>query len=262
VAVYRFLRRPGWVFTHVLIAVIAAVLVSLGFWQLRRLDQRQATNAAIRQRLAAPPVELADVEAGTGALAYRRVSVTGEYRAEAEVLLSGRSRDGVPGHHVLTPLITQDGATVVVDRGWVPFELDEPPIEPAAPPAGEVRIEGTLRRPRTASGFGPRGGGRLDYVSAVDLDRLADQLPGQPYPAYVVLRDQSPASTGQLPRTLQPPELAEGNHLSYAVQWFCFAAVALAGYVGLVRHVARRGSSDDGATAGAEPPRQPTTAAR
>ena len=64
------------------------------------------------------------------------------------MILYGRSLDGQAGNHVLTPLVLADGRAVVVDRGWVPFEMDEPPVADGAPPGEtEVEVEGTLFAP-------------------------------------------------------------------------------------------------------------------
>jgi surfeit locus 1 family protein len=246
-AVYRFLWSPRWLLAHLALLVVVASCVRLGFWQLRRLDERRAFNAMVTERLAAREEPLAAV-LGEPAdrLAYRRVTATGRYVPSEEVLLSPRSRDGAPGHDVLTPLVTANGA-ILVDRGWVPFALSTPPVAQAAPPPGEVTVTGYLLPGRHAPRAGPVGAAKLAFVSDADIGRLQRQITARLAPFYLVGTHQSPAP-GALPRPGAPPELSEGPHLSYAVQWFLFACVAVVGYPFLIRRRAQ-----DLAAAGVSP---------
>jgi surfeit locus 1 family protein len=241
----RFVFTPRWIALLLFVLLVAGVCIRLGIWQLDRLDQRRTFNAQVTSGLAAEPVPLDAVlppgrdPDGLDALAYRRVEVTGTYDPAHEVLLFGRALDGEPGHHVLTPLVTADGRAVIVDRGWVPYELDTPPVEPAAPPAGEITVDGFLLLPGEPTDEVRRGAdGRLLTVTSVDVALVGEELPSVA-PMAVQLQTQDPAQPGDLPRLVGPPELSEGPHLSYAVQWFCFAAIALVGYVVLVRREVR-----------------------
>jgi surfeit locus 1 family protein len=243
---YRFLRSPRWVAGHVLVLVTVVTFASLGLWQLRRLEDRQAHNALLADRIAQPAVDLASSPLDTDDLAYRPVELSGTYLHDQEVLLSTRSQRGQPGHHILTPLRTSDGDVVVVDRGWVPLELDDPPVAQAAPPSGEVRVEGLLfpSVPARRSGALDGSDAALQFVSHVDLEVLGAALGTDVYPLYVLAREQRPPQA-DLPRPAEPPALTEGNHLSYAVQWFLFAAVVVVGYPLLLRRTARDERHDD-----------------
>ncbi|MEX0659845.1 MAG: SURF1 family protein [Egibacteraceae bacterium] len=237
---YRFLLSPKWIVGHVLVVGLAVTFVLLGFWQLDRHEQRTTRNALVAERIDAPAAELSDL-AGLPAddLAYRRVRLSGRYVVDEEVLLTPRARDGRPGHHVLSPLVTDAGDAVIVDRGWVPFELADPPVPQAAPPEGEVRVSGLVFPDEPTARFTPgiRAEGHLTTVSRVDLERLQQQVERPLRPYYVLLQDQDPAGA-DLPVAADTPELTAGNHLSYAVQWFLFAAVGLVGYPALVRRTA------------------------
>ncbi len=251
---YRFLLRPRWLVAHTAVLAIAVLFVSLGLWQLRRLDERRADNALISQRLSQPPQALATAVAGAGgdakALAYRRVWVTGRYDVGDEVLLTPRADRDAPGHHVVTPLRTAAGRAVLVDRGWVPFALDEPPVAQAAPPDGEVRVEGIVLPPATAARAGSSRGDpqRLTFVSAVDAERLQPQVAAPLYPFSLLLESQQPVAPGELPRPPALPQPSEGSHLSYAIQWFSFAAIGVLGYPLLIRKSLR--ARRDGRAAG------------
>lgn len=235
------LRRPRWVLGHVVVLVAVIAFVNLGQWQLRRLDERQAYNATVSSQMAADPVPITDLDdvlaQGEAAASYRRVLVRGSFDVDGEVLLSTRSQDGVPGHHVLTPIVPESGPTVLVDRGWVPLDAAQaPPVEAAPPPDGPATVTGVLFPSIDADRSGTLGGAPepLEFMSQVDLGRYAQVAPGALYPLYVLAQDVDPAPAEGLPAYGPLPELSEGSHRSYAMQWFLFAAVVAIGYPVLV----------------------------
>lgn len=235
----RMFLRPRWIVSHVIVLAILVAFVNLGMWQLRRLAERRAEIQQISQNMAGAARPLAEVLAQYGndpdALPYRRVIVSGRYRPADEVLLTPRSNGRRAGHHVVTPLVLADGQAVLVDRGWVPFEDDDPPIEQAAPPDGEVTVEGILLPTQEATRYGaPGGGDRITYLSSVDVDVVQPQVGISLYPFWVQLQSQRPAPDA-LPLPGVPPERDEGPHQSYAWQWFSFAAILLVGYPLLLR---------------------------
>lgn len=247
----RWYLRPRWLAGHGLAAGLVILFVVLGLWQLDRHAQRQEFNDAVAAGLASEPRSLAEALDAAGgdvdALAYQRVAVDGRYIVGEELLLTPRTRDGKAGHHVLTPLRTPDGQALLVDRGWVPFELDTPPVQEAAPPSGEVSVAGLLWPAEGATRFGvdaPPAGDPVRFASTVDIARLSGQISAPLVPAYLVLEEQQPATAGALPASARPPELDDGPHLSYAVQWFLFASVGMVGYPLLLRHTARRSSAE------------------
>ncbi len=235
----RMFLRPRWLVTHLVVIALGVLFVNLGFWQLRRLDERRAEIATITANMATAPQPLETVLARHGndprALANRRVTLAGTYRPQDEVLLTPRSSGRRAGHHVLTPLITENGSAVMIDRGWVPFADDEPPIDDAAPAPGEVAITGILFPTQDAARYGSAtGGSRLTYMSEPDIDRVQPQVGVALYPFSVLLQEQQPAPR-DLPVPGAPPEVSEGSHQSYAWQWFSFAAIVFGGYPLLMR---------------------------
>ena len=254
---YKQLLTPRWLAGHVLALSLIVLFVSLGVWQLRRLEQRQTYNALLESRLEAQPqpfdllkerYDLAASEEVENAAAYRRAEVTGRFDAENEVLLRSRALDGQPGYHVLTPLLLEGNRALLVDRGWVPFELDEPPIAQAAPPTGEVSVTGILFPAQAQpTGFGAKDPteGELDAVFYVNTERLEQQLPYRLEPIYLELGRQTPLQTSQLPVPPAPPQLTEGSHLGYALQWFSFAAIGVIGYGFLMRSVLKEEETDE-----------------
>lgn len=235
------LLRPTAIVSHLLVLTVVLTCVALGQWQLDRLHTVRDQNARATERMAQDPVDLAALAdpgnlaaVDEAALEFRRVEVTGEFRPDEEVLQRNRQYRNQTGFHVLTPLELTDGGVVLVRRGWVPASLDQPPVAEAAPPAGVVDVVGVLERPVPQPGFGPQdpAEGRLDRVFHTDTARLAQQVDGELFP--MVLRidtELDNPSEDQLPFPAGPPELDEGSHLSYTVQWHIFAVLALVTYV-------------------------------
>ncbi len=243
----KVLLSPRWLAGHLLALVLAVLFINFGFWQLGRHADRQASNALLEARLAAEPLTYqARVESAEDDWAYRRATVRGRYAPEHEVLLRSRARDGQPGYHVLTPLLFEEGRALLIDRGWVPYDVGDPPVTAALPPEGEVELSGILF-PRELQPEGPLASlvardpaeGELKALFYVDTERLERQLPYALEPRYLSLEQQTPPQVGQLPLKPLPPRLDGGPHLGYAIQWFAFALIGLIGYPLLLRQVLR-----------------------
>ena len=225
-----------WIIGTLLVAAIVAGCVSAGFWQLGRLDERRRTNAQVRAR-AGEVVELPSAgfaaEVDDDELVYRRVRITGTYDADHEVLARFRSRKGLPGYEVVTPLVTDDGV-VLVNRGWVPLDLGDrwpaAPGAPGAPPTGEVEVEGLLVRAESGPVRLVEQDSGASVVAAIDPRRLRDAVAagGRRVYALPVLATQA---GDEFPAPVDPPNLGEGPHRDYAVQWFLFASVGVVGWV-------------------------------
>lgn len=245
----RLLRQPRWIVASVLIVVLAVTFVALGLWQLERLDEVRAENRLVAARTELPPVQLDDLDGPVDEeeLEYRRVVATGVYATGEEVLQRSRAYRGQNGFHVLTPLVLADGGAVLVRRGWIPYELDTPPVPEAAPPAGEVRATGFLQRSDEQRDLGPTDPteGELDVVFRADVPRLDRQVEQELFPMVLALDEQKPPQPGRLPVPAALPDLDEGNHLSYALQWFSFAAIAVIGYAAVLWKRSREEEEED-----------------
>ena len=237
---YSFLGRWQWAVAHVAVLALALVFVSLGLWQLRRLDERQAANQVGLARHSAEPLDLeAMVEAAGSELAtleYRRATTRGVWDPAYEVYVRSQVRDGRSGLWVVTPLVLGDGRAVMVNRGWIPVELDR---GQASPPPGEARVTGVVRASRSRSALGPTDRpGAEDTIARVDLPVLDGYVPHPLVGAYLEESTPNPAAW---PLRLDAPVFDdEGSHFVYAVQWFSFALVGLVGYGAFIRARAHR----------------------
>jgi cytochrome oxidase assembly protein ShyY1 len=221
--------------------VVAATCVGLGLWQLRRLEERRALNAMILDRRSAAPITIDGASPGATSEPYRPAAARGAYDVEHEVLLYGRSLDGEAGHHVVTPLVLADGGAILVVRGWVPFAMQTAPVRDAAPSADEVEVSGSLVPDEGDGSSAPDANG---IIRVLDVAGIASTLPYDVFPLPLQLAEQAPPQLGSLPTPVPPPELSEGPHLSYAIQWFAFAAVAVAGGAILLRRDRRSTTAD------------------
>lgn len=242
---YRFALSPRWLVSHALIALLLIAMLIAGLWQLDRLSEKKTRNASIVERteVGAQPLEqvLSPGATANEDLQFVPVTVMGEYRPEDEVLIRNRSLNSSPGSHVLTPLVLADGRAIAVNRGWVPLSFAADEARPGTePPAGLVTVTGWLQPTVVAEGFqrDDPAEGRLTSLARVDLDRFRQQLDYELAPVWLQL-DGEATSTADVPVPLDLPVLDNGPHLSYAVQWFTFATIAIVGYPLILRRAAR-----------------------
>jgi len=243
---YRFLLRPKWIGFHVLVAVAIVTMINLGFWQLRRLDQRQEFNAVVEARYDAPPEPIDSVLTPTtdpDDVEWRPVTITGTYRPDETVHIVNRSQSGRAGDNIVVPLELEDGRVLLVNRGFVTLGVDVPD-----PPTGSVEVTGRLRpsQERRLGQLSDPSDGQLTEAQRVDIPRLAQQIDGDVIEMYVDAFESEPAESAVL-EPVAKPTLGEGPHLSYAVQWFIFSVCVAVGWVLAVRRsVAVRRKADTG----------------
>lgn len=219
--------------------IVAAVCVRLGFWQLSRLEDRRAANAEIERALALPDLELdstafAELMQRPDTFVHRVATVTGIFDHTRDILLRGRSHQGSPGVHLVSLLRPGRGRpAILVNRGWLPS-----PDAATADPR-PYRTDGTVTIR-----------GSLQWIPDLEVPEtpLQTDLDGQSIPVYRRLDHATLTETlgafiprlylqalpeGELPADppvpVPPPRLDEGPHLGYAIQWFSFAAIAIAG---------------------------------
>ncbi|HTH64160.1 MAG TPA: SURF1 family protein [Gemmatimonadales bacterium] len=204
---------------------VAALFVRLGVWQLNRLAERKVANAAIQAARALAPVELPLHRVEPEALRDRRAQARGSYDYAHERVWTGRTYDGAPGVALLTPLRLSDGSAVFVDRGWVP-----------SPDA--VHVDATRYREGDSADVtglalpAPRDRGDVNPAA------LKDSLPYTTLAIVLQLDDTAAPHPVGLKRW-RPPALDSGPHLSYAIQWFSFAAIVVVGVVVLLWKTAK-----------------------
>ncbi|MFN8077785.1 MAG: SURF1 family protein [Kineosporiaceae bacterium] len=242
--------RPRWLLLLAVVLAASAGMARLGEWQLNRA--RESSRSAEVTRLGEQPVPLTSVVVPRAALkaeaVNRPVTASGRWDAGRRVLLPGRELDGRRGLWVLTPLVLADGSAVPVVRGWVASPADAPIVDDTAS-AAPVTVTGVLRVPEP----------RFDTLPGTDLGLPPDQLPRidvtelvkrWPYPlvdAWVQAESQTPAAPAAIRPV--PVEATSGGfawrNLSYALQWWIFAACGLFLWWRLVRDDHQRRAAAD-----------------
>ncbi|GAA4665999.1 SURF1 family cytochrome oxidase biogenesis protein [Amycolatopsis dongchuanensis] len=231
---WKVLLRPSW------LALVAGVLIFafacfwlLSPWQFNRNSEREAQNAAVQHSMTAEPKPLDTVLAPGVApdrnTEWTRVTITGKYLPEDEVVARLRTVQGEPAFEVLTPFRTTTGEVVLIDRGYVqPGEHNSVPPY-AAPPAGTVEVVARVRQdetdPKNRDAFADAStGGKLQ--SYVVDSRVVARSSGLPIrPGYFQLDQNAPGVLNALPL----PQLDAGPFFSYALQWIAFGVMALGG---------------------------------
>jgi cytochrome oxidase assembly protein ShyY1 len=238
--VYRFLLSRRWAGFALLMVLLAIACVQLSRWQFDRLEARREQNALIERNLAAPPRDVTDMlrvgEPVPAQREWRRVRATGTFDPRQEILVRYQNRDGRLGFDVVTPLVTDDGSALLVDRGFVAAEEATATPKVPPPPPGEVRVTGWARADQNgdADQVQPQGG----QVRLISSDAIAATLPYPAYGGYLALTGVRPQPEVALLGP-QPPETSSGPHFFYGLQWLFFAVLAVGGWFLLARTEAR-----------------------
>ncbi len=216
--------------------VVAATCISLGLWQLGRYRTRTADNRGLAAAIAAPPRLLPSRTTDlppASLLGVGRWTVRGRFDEARQILLIGRSRDGYPGVHVVTPLLREDGGdAVLVDRGFVPADDAATAIPPAEPDTVARAVTGLVEPIALRAGdalwrLTPTARMMVWSTRWLVADSVAAALP---YPvAPVLLRELEGEGVPAAPARSRARYANTATHLGYAGQWFCFALMALVG---------------------------------
>ena len=218
-----------------LVLAATATCIRLGVWQLARLHQKHVLHVAQRALLAEPALELMQALPASTPIAGRRVHVRGRWDRSLHILLSGRTHLGAAGVTLLTPVRLPSGEALLVERGWL-AAADARIAHPEQFPDSTADVTG-IALPLTHSAR-PVVWSRLESESASvalwsarapEADSLAARIAG-PLAPWLLRALPDPAAPhmlgGDAAPIVEPYEVPdEAMHLSYAIQWFAFAAI-------------------------------------
>ena len=229
-ASWRFLLSRRWVLFFLAVILIGWGTWWLGEWQFGRLEDRKQDNAVVRANEERSPVPVTDVlkegEAVDESDQWRLITATGTYDTADTIVVRYRTRDSAPGVEVVVPLVLADGRSVLVDRGW--FGTEDPEIGPdelPAPPAGTVTIQGWTRADGTGSSTRVSG----HSTRAIGSGPIAESIGHDLLTGFVALKSEDPAPAEAL-EPIELPDLGEGPHFFYGLQWWFFGILAAAGF--------------------------------
>jgi surfeit locus 1 family protein len=218
------------------VAFGVAALAALGVWQLERRVQKLDLIERVAQRSSAPSIKAPGPAAWSDLTevgdAYRRVRATGRFLGGHEVLVKAVTALG-GGFWVVTPLNTDDGFTVLVNRGFVPPEWRDG-VAAKPPVAGEVVVTGLLRMTEPKGAFLHANDAASDRWYSRDVAAMAAARGLGDVAPYFIDADAS-ADSSELPRGGLTVMAFPNNHLLYALTWFALALMLLAGGVLLAR---------------------------
>ena len=206
-----------------------AILISLGLWQLRRLDWKEDMIAQIQSRIDGQPVVLP--AAVDPSMKYMPVLVSGQTTGQEIDVLSG-TRESGGGYQVISGFVTDDGRRILLDRGFVDQDHKRDPR-----PATRLEVAGNLHWPDEKGSATPDPNLDANIWFARDVPAMAAQLDTEP--VLVVASEIRGDGQGVEPI----PVAVEGipnNHLSYAVQWFMIAATWAGMTVALIWRIRQR----------------------
>ena len=227
----RFLLTRRWLLLLLTVILLAYACLLLGRWQWHRLEGKKAGNTIIRTNQKAPPRPVSEVLRHDvdppSADQYAVVSATGTYDASKTVVIRYQTRDGASGVDVVVPLMTSTGTALLVDRGW--FATSNQGLTDAsqvpAPPSGQVTVTGWVRQ--------DAGGSSAQVVDAsaraISSAQIEPAIGVPVYGGFIDLLTESPKATTPL-RRADPPDLSNGPHFFYALQWWFFGILAVFGY--------------------------------
>ncbi len=225
---WTFFLRPAWLALFVVVLAFAYLCFTvLAPWQLGKNATTSRENDQIARSVTAEPVPVTSLlprqDSDAPDEQWQRVTATGRYLPDAQVLARLRVIDGEPAYEVLVPFAVDGGPTVLVDRGYVRPErgTDVPPIEPA--PTGSVAITARLRDAEPVPpGKEPLRENGTVQVYAINPGQIT-ALTGVPLAgSYLQLVEDQPGGLG----VIGLPHLDAGPFLSYGIQWIAFGIIA------------------------------------
>jgi cytochrome oxidase assembly protein ShyY1 len=227
---FGFLLSRRWIAFALVVALLAYGAWWLGEWQFRRLEDRKADNTVVRANEDRAVTPVADVLSPDSDPSeqdeWRVVSATGTYDEAHTVVIRYRTRGGVQGVDVVVPLVTTTGTALLVDRGWLETDPSGAHREDIPePPEGEVEVTGYVR----ANGSGDSTRVADLSARAISSDAIGPAI-GQPvYGGFVELRSEDPEPGTSL-EPVELPELDNGPHFFYGLQWWFFGLLAIFGF--------------------------------
>ncbi|GAA1987862.1 SURF1 family protein [Kitasatospora viridis] len=266
---FRILFTRRWVILTLVFFAIIPAMVLLGRWQYHRYEATNRQNTATAAAMQSAPVAMDTLSHPGGSVpaseTYRPVTATGHYDAAHEFVVRQRtdaSGDTV-GYYLVTPLVTDQGDVVLVNRGWVASgagAADYPATPPV--PAGELTVTGRLRPDET---FRREIGGLPDRMfQRINSTDQASRLNHPVVAGYLELVSTNPnppaADEAELvpgpnvTATSDDAVVGKGVHLPYAIQWWLFALMIPAGWVVLLRRDLRDAREQEAAAAAAAGP--------
>lgn len=200
-------------------------LVSLGSWQIYRLQWKNHLIETVTREVAKPPIPMSEDNAALSALTYRRVILDGSFLNDHE-LYRYQQNQGKPGYEVVTPFKQNNGQVVMVNRGWIPMELRDLKKRPGSQIEGETRIGGIVtEKEKRQSVFTPDNSLKDNVWFWMDFDAIQAETGLNLQP--VIIHEVGENTPGRYPMKLGAELKFRNDHLSYAIIWFSLSIICV-----------------------------------
>lgn len=212
--------------------VLAVILLlTLGTWQLYRMQWKNNLIAAVDSKMSLPVEELPAKIDNIDDIMYRRFTVSGHYLNDQEIhLFTGpRAVRGTPGYDIITPLKRDDGSIVLVDRGWVPNDKKSSDTRPETLVTTGVTVEGMLHKGETPGRFTPENDPEKNLWFWIDTKAISQKIE-QPVGDFYLRRIKKD-DDADLPIGGDMAVSYRNDHLQYAITWYLLAFIAIVIYV-------------------------------
>lgn len=216
--------------------ILIALCIQGARWQFDRHEVRHAKNDLIRANIAKPPIEeLALTTLGSNEVAWRSIALTGRFIPDSEILIRNRYHEGKYGFGVITLFESSSGKRYWVDRGWVVAGKDAlTPPDVKAVSSETVLLEGRVRAESIESQIAGTVFAVPNNIGESQLARWNNEKSITTEPFYFdLIKVSNEAFNPDVPTLL--PELSDGPHLAYSVQWILFAGLVLFGLYLVIR---------------------------
>lgn len=221
-------KPPLW---PTLAAVLAIILfLKLGFWQLSRAEEKEASFEQLAHYAQLPPVNIPNSLVKPDEFLYHRVDVNGYFEAERTIFLDNKIHQGVAGYYVLTPLrLVNSTNYVLVNRGWVAGGNNRSVLPDVHTPEGLVNLTGIVTSPsiRTLSLSDEQYTGKVWQNFSLDSYQNRTGLTFQPF----LLLQQNETPGDNLIRQWEKTDSGSSRNTGYAFQWFSLAVMTLIIYI-------------------------------
>ena len=202
----------------VFVYFIILVLLSLGCWQLYRLNWKLNLIQEIENSLKNDPIELSKANEKN----FLRIQTSGEIDFDKQIYLYNLNDNGKPGFEVVNPILIND-KNYLINRGWIPFnQKDQPEINLV----DEIKIIGTLKLQSKASTFKPENDIEKNYWFTLDRDDVF-KYTGKNFSNFIIYLN----GDYNIPKPKVITANISNNHKKYAITWFSMAISILLLYL-------------------------------
>ncbi|KAJ2008133.1 surf-like protein [Coemansia thaxteri] len=213
------------------LCTIPLIAFGLGTWQIQRLKWKMAllddVNDRMHRRPVALPLRVTAEEINRNE--YRRVIVHGVFDHANEMLVGPRSYESEPGFIVVTPLVREDGSRVLINRGWIKRELQDPKLRPESQTADPVTLVAFVRASPGKNKFTPPADPENKQWFNLDLELMAKHTGSQEVLLEVIQPESAAAvildARSGIPLGAPSQVDIRNNHLQYTLTWYAMSAI-------------------------------------